>query len=94
VFAVFFAYPYQLAWNATAPNSTVLDLHGVVINKRVSHGKSTSYTVTVDEQTLNRPLSFHVSSSDFQRIEIGEQYSERMFLGRLGIPYRWRWQHL
>jgi hypothetical protein len=71
----------------------VINLHGPVIRMHVSHGRSTSYNVTIDDQTLHRPLTFDVSRSDYQMIDIGEEYSERMRVGRLGIPYRWRWEN-
>jgi len=94
LFAVLAAFPYQLAWNATSLDAPVVDLHGIVLSKPVSYGRSTSYKVVIDEQTFHRRLTFRVSKSDYQQIGIGDEYSERMIVGRLGIPYRWRWQRL
>jgi hypothetical protein len=92
VFGVLFLFPYQIAFNALAGPGTPITFSGPIIAKHRDGGKSVSYDVEILDSISQRNMSFTVGLDYFNRAQLGDTYQETFRMGRLGIPYRWRWQ--
>ena len=78
------------AVNASGGPATPIYLHGPVISKYLSHGRHTTTEVTIEDLALHHRFSFEVSSSEYNAITIGQEFGKSMYLGRLGVFYRWK----
>jgi hypothetical protein len=89
---VLFTSPYIVALNAAGMPKQEIIFRGPIIRKWYSSGKSTSYHVEIMDSASNKKVSFYISKTLYNSVHEGDSYTKKMYLGRFGIPYRWKWE--
>jgi len=89
-----FSWPYFLAVNALIPSTKDVIYSGPIIEKFITRGtRSTSYQVTIHDETLDTEVTLTISSCLYKSTVIGSTLHQSFQIGALNIPYRWRFSH-
>jgi len=82
--------PHVLAVNSLGAGGEPVTLSGPVVDKWTRSYKTTSHYVRIVDDATGRPVKLEVSPAEYRAIAVGARYDRRFFVGRLGLPYRWR----
>ena len=61
---------------------------GPVLSKCTTGRGGHTYVVTVDAESVGRPMRIKVGQSVYQSVQVGDRYLTKMYQGALGIYYR------
>lgn len=84
------SWPYLLAFNAIAAGDKVVAITGAITDKTIAGTKSPAYVVSVTNPETGRISRIAVSQKDYERITIGDSYQFCFYVGRLGLPFFWK----
>ena len=88
---VFFAWPYLIAANSIPASGERISFAGPILKKWISRGKYyLGYEIVILDETTRVEMTFTVSRAEFQSVKSGEYFRRDFYLGRFGIPYRWK----
>jgi hypothetical protein len=88
VFSAVFSFGTLLSLNCILDSSLAVVYQAKVLNKSVSHGKSTTYHLKISPWGINRKASdTHVQPDLYERKKIGDTVEIYTHQGRLGIPW-------
>ena len=86
VLVVLNSWPLVMIVNVVGYKPSVVTYAGTITKKFVygRYGGTSLITISNNQKT---DISFIVSRSEFNELNVGDAYAKRMWLGRLGIPY-------
>jgi len=88
---LFSSWPFVMVWNALGTAKTQVTYAGPVIKKSTNRGRyGTSYNVTISDRYTQTPVTLKTSNHRFETLSRGDPIQETFYVGRLGLPYRWR----
>lgn len=87
---VIFSWPYLVAANSICAPKHAIVFKGPIRSKTSSGGRFISCQITIQNEETGKEVTFTVPKSIWDNYAIGDEYQEKIYVGRFGIPYRWR----
>ena len=87
LFALVSGYPYVMLVNTLGGPHPQIVYHGAITKKWSSTPKR--YSVMIQDEGSQSNYTFAVSGTYYRKCQVGQVFECRMYVGLLGIPYRW-----
>lgn len=84
------SWPYLVVADALAGGEPVR-YHGVVTDTWKRHERTTLHGLTLRDGASGATVRLRISLRDYERMRIGDRADCRYRRGRIGSPFRWRW---